>query len=143
MAYDLVTLLIALIAFAAGIATETLRPYFSDMLTDRRREREAKMKELEQFRSVVSQMSDLISEMKNDLSSPENSLIREFFLSKRSYSLNTGGPAFIYYVDDHQGLQSKVHILENHGYVKDITPGNAPMYRMTEDFVRLLLTEPR
>jgi hypothetical protein len=138
---DVIDAFLIALAYAAGIVTETARSYFSDRLTDRRRDREAKTKELEQFQSVVNQMPDLISEMKNDLSNPEQSLIREFFLSKKSYSLNPGGPAFIYYVDDHQGLQSKIHILENNGYVKDITPGNAPMYRMTEDFVRLLYTE--
>jgi hypothetical protein len=140
---DVIDAFLIVLAYAAGIVTETVRSYFSDMLTDRRRDQEAKQKELEQFLSVVSQMPDLISEMKNDLSNPDNSLIREFFLTKRSLSLNTGGPAFIYYFDDHQGLQSKVHILENHGYIKDITPGSAPMYRMTEDFVRLLLAEPK
>lgn len=135
----IVTSLVALFAFLAGIATETARSYFGDMLTDRRRDNEAKSKEKEKFRDVVGQMPDLIDEIKKDLNNPEQSLIREFFLSKKAYSINTGDtPRFIYYSDDHPGLQSKVHILENQGYVRDITPGNAPMYRMTEDFVRLL-----
>jgi hypothetical protein len=139
MADSIMTFFVALVAYLAGIATETARSYFSDMLTDRRRNLEAKSKEKEQFRDVVGQMPDLINEIKKDLNNPEQRLIREFFISKKSYSLNVGdSPSFVYYVDDHIGLQSKVHILENHGYVKDITPGNAPMYRMTEDFVRLL-----
>jgi hypothetical protein len=139
MADTTVTFLIALVAFLAGIATETARSYFSDILTDRRRDHEAKSKEKELFRYVVGQMPDLIDEIKKDLNDPEQSLIREFFISKKAYSLNVGDtPCFIYYSDDHPGLQSKVHILENQGYVRDITPGNAPMYRMTEDFVRLL-----
>lgn len=139
MADVFVTFLVALVAYVGGIATETARSYFSDMLTDRRRDREAKSKEEEQFRNVVSKIPDLIDEIKKDLSNPEQSLVREFFISKKSYSLNAGdSPSFVYYVDDHPGLQNKVHILENSGYVRDITPGNAPMYRMTEDFVRLL-----
>ena len=138
MADATTTVIIALTAYLAGIVTETLRSYFSDMLTDRRRDREGKLKEKDQFRYVVSQMPDLINEIKKDLNSPELSLIREFFISKKSYSLNATNPSFVYYVDDHTGLLSKVHILENYGYVKDVTPGNAPMYRMTENFVRLL-----
>lgn len=128
-----------LIVYLAGILTGAIGLYLGNKYTDRRRDHEVKSKEKKQFLEVVNQMPDLISEMKSDLSNPEQKFIRIFFLSKRSYSLNPGGPSFVYYEDDHPGLQGKAHVLENLGYIIDITPGNAPMYRMTEDFVRLVL----
>ena len=86
-------------------------------------------------------MPELIAEMKEDLTNPENQFIREFFLSRREFILNRGAPCFIYYENDHENLQGKVHILENMDYVIDITPGNAPKYRMTEEFVSLVLKQ--
>lgn len=87
MADTTVTFLIALGAFLAGIATETLRSYFGDMLTDRRRDREAKAQEVEQFQKAASQMPDLISEMKKDLFNPELKPIREFFVAKKTWTI--------------------------------------------------------
>lgn len=85
-------------------------------------------------------MPELIAEMKNDLLQPGEGLIREFFLSNKGYVLNAGSKCFVYYEDDHPDLQSKIHILENLGFIIDITPGNAPKYRMTEEFVQLVLS---
>ncbi len=139
MAESIVTFMIALVAFLAGIATETARSYFSDMLTDRRRDREAKSKEAELFREVVDQMPDLISEMKKDISVPENKFIREFFLAKKSWTINFGDERrFIYYEEEHRGLWEKIKVLDNLGYVSIVKSGTAPIYRMKEDFVKLL-----
>lgn len=98
-------------------------------------------KEKGQFLEIASQMPDLISEMKKDLSVPEHKFVREFFLSKRAYVLNPRDLSFVYYEDEHPGLQGKIHVLENLGYIIDVTPGNVPKYRMKEDFVRLVLDE--
>lgn len=125
--------------YVAGVLTGIIVESVSNLITDRRHDREAKSDERKQFLEIVNQMPDLIVEMKNDLLG--NKFVREFFLSKRSLALNTGDdPCFIYYEDEHPGLQNKIHVLENLRYIKDITPKNAPMYRMTEDFVRLILT---
>ena len=71
--------------YLAGVLTGALGEYFSNILTDIRHNREAKVEEKKLFQDVTSQMPDLISEMKNDLSKPENKLIREFFISKRTW----------------------------------------------------------
>ena len=68
-----------LISFLSGIIIGATGSYFGNKYTDRRREQEAKSKEKQQFLEVVGMMPDLISEMKNDLSKPEQKLIREFF----------------------------------------------------------------
>jgi hypothetical protein len=83
MADATTTFIIALIAYLAGIVTETLRPYFSDMLTDRRRDHEVKSKEKEQFRDVVDQMQNLINEIKKDLSDRSKSSLESFFSPRK------------------------------------------------------------
>lgn len=46
---------------------------------------------------------------------------------------------FIYYEEEHPGIWEKVNVLDNLGYVAEVEHGTAPIYRMTEDFVRLVL----
>jgi hypothetical protein len=114
--------------------------YRVNKLTDKRRKKEATQELQKEFLDAKQQMPELIAEIKNDLLQEGNSLIREFFISKRSYTLNVSDICFVYFEDDHPDLQSKVHILESHGYIIDITPGNAPKYRMTEEFVKFVVS---
>jgi hypothetical protein len=127
------------IAFLAGALSGAAGKYLRDKYTDRKRGQGKRGKKHTQFRETREKMPELIAEMKEDLSKPESASIREFFVSRKEYSLNTEGPCLIYYENDHPNLTAKVHILENMGYVKDVTPGNAPKYRMTEEFVKLVL----
>ncbi|HEQ60879.1 MAG TPA: hypothetical protein ENN74_04635 [Firmicutes bacterium] len=83
-------------------------------------------------------MPKLLVEMKHDLAKPEHCDTREFFISQREWLLNAAG-CFVYYENDHPGLQGKIHVLENLGYVVEITAGDTPKYRMTEEFVQLVL----
>jgi hypothetical protein len=90
---------------------------------------------------IFKQMSKLFNEMKNDLERPGGEFVREFFVL-RSRSVVLGGsskPRFMYYEDEHKNLRGQIDRLENIGYVIDVTPGNVPIYRMTEDFVQLVL----
>jgi hypothetical protein len=48
---------------------------------------------------------------------------------------------FKYFLEDHDDLANQVTILQNLGYVVDVTPGNTPIYPMSEEFVGLLLGE--
>ncbi len=92
------------------------------------------------FAAVVEQMPRLIAEMKADLSTEEGKHVREFFVMSRRHVL--GGsekPRFIYYEEDHANLRGQLDVLENRGYVTDVTPKNVPIYRMSEEFVRLVL----
>jgi len=92
------------------------------------------------FFKVKEQMSSLIAEMKEDLQSESGQFVREFFvMSKRHTLAGSSKPRFIYYEEDHDNLRGKIDILESLGYVVDVTPGNTPIYRMTEDFVNLVL----
>ena len=89
---------------------------------------------------VKSSMPELIVEIKEDLAKEGNEFIREFFIISKCWTLNAIDRCFVYYFEDHENLQGKIHILENYGFVVDVTPKNTKKYRMTEEFVNLLLT---
>lgn len=84
-------------------------------------------------------MPELISEMKDDLSLEGKEHIREFHIRQKSWVVNITRPCFAYYVEDHVNLESKMQILENYGFIYDTTTGNLKWYRMTEEFVYLLM----
>ena len=93
------------------------------------------------FKKVKNMMPELITEFKTDLSTEDNKLIREFFVLPNNKVCLGGSekPRFIYYEEEHKGLRNKIDILENQGFLIDVTPGNAPIYRMTEEFVELII----
>ena len=43
------------------------------------------------------------------------------------------------HLEDHDNLCGQIDILENQGYLTDVTPKNTPIYRMSEEFVRHIL----
>jgi hypothetical protein len=93
------------------------------------------------FQKVKSAMPDLVSEMRADLSREGDELIREFFLVSQRWVMNYGRtPRFAYYYEGHDNLDGKIQILENYGFVADVSTGRAKKYRMMEQFVELLLT---
>ncbi len=94
------------------------------------------------FLEVKKQMPELIAEMKKDLQTEEGKFIREFFImSKRHILAGSEKPRFIWYEEDHENLRGKIDILENRRYVVGVTTGNVPIYRMTEEFVTLVLAD--
>lgn len=86
-------------------------------------------------------MPELITQFKTDLSTEDNKLIREFFVLPNNRVCLGGSekPRLIYYEEEYKGLRNKIDILENQGFLIDVTPGNAPIYRMTEEFVELII----
>ena len=91
------------------------------------------------FLQVKGQMPALIAEMKKDLEGNQGKFVREFFVMSRQHILGgSDKPRFIYFEEDHENLRGKIDILENQGYVVDVTPGNTPIYRMSEEFVQLV-----
>ena len=127
--------------FGVGILTGGFGQYFADKYTDRRRKKEGDSDELNRFRRVREQMPELIADFKSSLLDPEHQHVREFFVVKSTWLVNSDLPRFAFFTDKVDGLMQKVKLLENHGYVVDITPQSAPMYRMTEEFVKLVLTQ--
>lgn len=93
------------------------------------------------FEKVKNMMPEIITQFKTDLSAEDNKLIREFFVLPNNKVLLGGSekPRLIYYEEEHKGLRNKIDILENEGFLIDVTSGNAPIYRMTEEFVELII----
>jgi len=138
MAFDLTS---TLIGFLVGTATGAAGTYFANKYTDRRREQEAGKQAKRQFLAIKKQMAHLLAEMKADLAGEGRSHVREFFVLPNE-RVRLGGsekPRFVYYEDQHENLRGKLDILENAGYIMDVTPKNTPIFRMSEDFVRLLM----
>ena len=81
-------------------------------------------------------MPELLAEMRQDLAG--NPFRREFVLLKRARGYWESGTELFYYFDDHPDLLSKVRILENEGFVRDVTTKNVQRYRMSEPLARYL-----
>lgn len=126
------------ITFLSGVLVGAAGKYLGDLFTDQRHRQEETRKARDLFHEVVTSMPDLLHEMRNDLLEAGHQHVREFFVIPEHAQLIPGGKAFVYRHDDRNDYLAKTRILEGHGYVIDITPANAPMFRMTEPFVSCL-----
>lgn len=80
-------------------------------------------------------MPDLIAEMRKDVRADKTRLIREFVpLRNRKIAFGHTKPRFVYYQTEHPDLQLQLDWLEEMGVIVDVTPKNAPVYRMTSVF---------
>lgn len=124
--------------FGLGYVSAVLSKYHSDILTDRRREREAEVARNTEFQQLNETMPELLTEMQNDLSGSQ--FKREFVLVAHAGSIGiSDGSCFEYYTSQHEDLSAKVMILEEKGWLTDVTESEyTPRYRMTEEFVSLL-----
>lgn len=50
-------------------------------------------------------------------------------------------PRLFYFEEDYENLQNKLDIIEDYGFIIDVRVGKAPIYRMTPEFIRYLLTD--
>lgn len=82
-------------------------------------------------------MPDLIAAMRQDLQ--EHPIMREFVILKKGGAYNTQDELYLaYFYEDHPDLDSKLHVLENLGFVADVTRTNVSRFRFSETFVELL-----
>jgi hypothetical protein len=128
------------IGFLAGTATGAAGSYFGLKYTDERRKKEAAKDLVSDFNSLWDAHPDLLTEMKQDLENSQYKFHREFFVLKSTWSFNHKGPFLAYYLDKHQALDQQIRILEERGYVRNVTvPGkNVEKYLFDETFVKLL-----
>ncbi len=128
------------ITFLIGVATGAAGNYFAAKYTDKRRDKEDSNKLVKSFNRAKDQMPDLIKEMKEDFSNQENSSIRELVIvPNKRVMFNSQQPRFIYYEDEYQNLKGKISVLENLGFVVDVSVSDAPIFRITEEFWDLVL----
>jgi hypothetical protein len=128
----------SVIGFLVGTAIGASGKYFADKFTDQRRGNESAKQLKLVFLNIKKQMPELIEELKTDFS--DNKLTREFFvlINKKATLGGSQKHRFIYYEEEHENLRGKIDLLENQGFLTNVTTGNAPIYRMTEEFVDLL-----
>jgi hypothetical protein len=122
------------LTFIAGVAAKSL----SDVLTDRWRRSEQRRGVRNRFAKVEAAMPALLDEIRTDLAS--DSLVREFVALPPGAVFNHPHDMtrFEYRTDVHPGLEGKIRILLNNGYITDVRVSNHPIYRMTEEFIELL-----
>lgn len=90
------------------------------------------------IRKLEDELPDLFAEMRTGLG--RNPFIREFILKAKGwcYNADPNNPVLAYHFEDHSHLQQKVRMLENHGFVRDITSTNVARFRMSEELVDYL-----
>ena len=120
MAFDIVSVCFG---FLIGAASGAAAGYFASKYTDRRRESEAARQAKKQFLSISEQMPKLIAEMRSDLTGEGAEQIREFFvLEDRNVRIGRSEKLrFFYFECEHDNLRGKIDILENAGYIMDVT----------------------
>ena len=84
-------------------------------------------------------MDELLREMKRDVESDDSHLVREFaLLSSKNVRFSSGKARFVYYKTEHPQLREKAELLVDRRLVQDVTPGNTPIYRMSDAFIAML-----
>jgi hypothetical protein len=119
--------------YILGFVSDIGKDYFKEILGDRRRERKA----LEGFSRVARAMPELVAELKNHLAHHEHG--SELVVLPNAKVIYNDGPnsqKFRCYQERHEDLASKLGLLEDAGYLRNVTAGrNVPVYRMSQDFM--------
>jgi hypothetical protein len=129
------------ISFLVGVGVGAAGQYFADKYTDKRRKQEHQTDSAKRFRAVAEKMPALMAEIAADFRKENAAPVRQLVLLLSEAVTYNGGDrlVFVYYETKHPNLRGQFAILENAGYVRDVTPGNALTYRPTEEFVDHLL----
>jgi len=88
------------------------------------------------FAKVERLMPALLEEMREDLRNYPTS--REFVVLKRGWVYNSQGFYLAYYLDEHEDLEGKLHVLANLGLVREVTYNNVRRFLFAEQFVDYL-----
>ena len=90
----------------------------------------------------LDRMTSLMSQMRANLSNPKAEFVREFFVlpNRRVFLGKSSKPRFIHYEEDYENLRGMLDVLEERGFVVDLTSSgsNTPIYRMAEPLVKYL-----
>lgn len=141
MAFDLISLLDVshLVTFLGGTLVGCAGQYFADRFTDQRRKQEARSETQKQFNEIKISMPKILLEMVDDIKNDKTQSIREFvILPNKRVNFNSDKLRFAYYEDAHPNVRIQTDRLVALGFLIDVTVGNAPIYRMSENFISLL-----
>jgi hypothetical protein len=123
------------VGFLLGTLTGAAGQYIGEKYTDKRRRIESIADGNREWINLGKRFPDEISEFKADTNNPEFIAIREFFIKSSKTTVNRTEPYFEYHTDKLVNLEAAISQLERLGYIENITLGNCPHYRMTEDFI--------
>jgi hypothetical protein len=123
--------------FLLGAARGVLVSLASSSLNDLRHSHAQRRDDLKRFRIVREQMPEWFDEIKTDLSAPGNRVLRDFYVLPSS-RVAFSGSGLTYAEDQVSNLCANTAVLQNNGYVTDVTHSNVPAFRMSEEFVALL-----
>lgn len=122
------------VAFVAGACTGAAGHYFGEKYTDKRRSKELASEHDELWADLSTRFPKVIAEMQEDVQKSNCLTTREFFVKSSRTQVNYPAPCFEYHTDVHSDLGAAISYLQELGFIKDITPGDCPMYRMREHF---------
>jgi len=129
-----------IITFISGLLVGILGNYYATRLADKAKNKDAIIEKKKLFKKVEMMMPELIKEMRDDISSEKMKKCKEFvILPTKGTVFNSKEPLFSYFESEHQYLHSNIKVLEENGFVIDITSTNTPRYQFNEDFLSMLL----
>jgi len=138
--YSLSSIMFSTITFILGFLSGAIATYLGNRYTDMWRKLDARKQMRKQFKEIKIKMPALIAAMKADLSEEKFQFVRVFALLGKEWPLpNLGEEYLSCFFEDHEGLQGKITVLENLGYVEDIALTSIKKYRMTGEFVKMVL----
>lgn len=141
MAFDPMSLLDTshLVTFLGGAAIGAAGTYLADRFTDQRRKAEAKSEANKQFEHVSKLMPKLIAELRDDLLSNKELVLREFvILANERLQFNHDKPRIEIYESRHPAAKNQVSVLVSAGYVGIVRSSDIPIYKIEEHFVEKL-----
>ena len=90
------------------------------------------------FTEMERKIPSLIAEMRDDLVGTP--ITRQFILFSRQWSYGgQNGPYFVYYFEDHEGLEAMVTIMEHYGAAYDVAFNDVHRFNFSEEFVDYIL----
>ncbi len=95
----------------------------------------------EKLQELEKLMPDLIAEMRQDVLGDDTKLVREFRVMIRPDFPLFGGSSprqFAYYEETHADLRNMLSLLNDAGFIWQVTFEQFPIYRMTDDFINFL-----
>jgi len=124
------------VGFLVGALTGATGNYLADKYTDRRRDKKSEKEQQKLWVDIENRFPSVISEMREAFRSNDGAYVRAFFVKKSTTSIGfLSEPCFEFHTDIYPELNAAVLHLERHGFIKDITPGNCPMYRVHEELI--------
>jgi hypothetical protein len=128
------------IGFLVGTATGAAGTYFGNKYTDVRKTKEIKNSAEAFYKKLWNEHGTLLAEMKSDLTNPDYSYHREFFVLSKSWILNSSGPHLSYYLEEHDSLEQQLKSFEGKGLIVDVNEFGKKVskYQFTDTFAEHL-----